>query len=54
MVTGCATVAASCKASTCTITVPAETARTIDIKIFASSLWSSPLTAKDRYRYVKA
>ena len=49
-----ATVAASCRAAACTITVPAEPARTIDIKIFASSLWSSPLTAKDRYRYVKA
>jgi hypothetical protein len=33
--------------------VPAETARTIAIKIFASSLWSSPLTTKDRYKYVK-
>jgi hypothetical protein len=49
-----ATVGASCKATTCTITVPAETARTVDIKVFAVSLWSSPLTAKDRYRYVKA
>jgi subtilase family serine protease len=49
-----ATVAASCRATACTVTVPAETARTIDIKIFASSLWSSPLTAKDRYHYVKA
>lgn len=49
-----ATVAASCRATACTVTVPAETARTVDIKIFASSLWSSPLTAKDRYHYVKA
>ena len=49
-----ATAAASCSATACTITVPAETARTIDIKIFASSLWSSPLTAKDRYKYVNA
>jgi hypothetical protein len=48
-----ATVAASCSATKCTITVPAEATRTIDIKIFASSLWSSPLTAKDRYKYVK-
>jgi subtilase family serine protease len=48
-----ATVAASCSATKCTITLPAETARTIDIKIFASSLWSSPLTTKDRYKYVK-
>jgi subtilase family serine protease len=48
-----ATVAASCSATKCTLTVPAESARTIDIKIFAVSLWSSPLTAKDRYRYVK-
>jgi subtilase family serine protease len=49
-----ATVGASCKATACTITVPAETARTVDIKIFAVILWSSPLTAKDHYRYVKA
>lgn len=48
-----ATVGASCSRTQCTITVPAESARTIDIKIFASSLWSSPLTAKDRYTYVK-
>ena len=48
-----ATVGASCSRTQCTITVPAETARTVDIKIFASSLWSSPLTAKDRYTYVK-
>ena len=46
-----ATVGASCSATKCTITLPAEKARTVDIKIFASSLWSSPLTAKDRYRY---
>jgi subtilase family serine protease len=49
-----ATVAASCRATACTLTVPAEATRTIDIKIFASSLWSSPLTTRDRYRYVKA
>jgi subtilase family serine protease len=48
-----ATVGASCSATKCTITVPAESARTVDIKIFALSLWSSPLTAKDRYKYVK-
>ena len=48
-----ATVGASCSATKCTITLPAESARTVDIKIFASSLWSSPLTAKDRYTYVK-
>jgi subtilase family serine protease len=48
-----ATVGASCSTTKCTITLPAETARTVDIKIFASSLWSSPITAKDRYRYVK-
>lgn len=48
-----ASVGASCSATKCTITVPAESARTVDIKIFALSLWSSPLTAKDHYRYVK-
>jgi subtilase family serine protease len=48
-----ASVGASCSATKCTITVPAESARTVDIKIFAVSLWSSALTVKDRYRYVK-
>ena len=46
-----ASVGASCTATKCTITVPAESARTVDIKIFALSLWSSPLTVKDHYRY---
>ena len=46
-----ATVAASCSATACKVTLPAETKRTVDIKIFASSLWSSPITAKDRYHY---
>ena len=47
-----ATVFPSCTATACTFTVPAETARTVDIRIFASSLWSSRLTTADRYRYV--
>ena len=46
-----ATVIASCGKSTCTLTLPAETARTVDIKIFAEALWSSPVTKADRYTY---
>jgi subtilase family serine protease len=46
-----ATVAASCSTTKCTLTVPAESARTVDIKIFALSLWSSARTVHDRYKY---
>jgi subtilase family serine protease len=44
----------ACSATVCTVTLPAESARTVQIKIFASSLWSSPLVKADRYTYKKA
>jgi subtilase family serine protease len=46
-----ATVAASCSTTKCTLTVPAESARTVDIRIFADSLWASARTVHDHYRY---
>lgn len=46
-----ATVTANCGKSTCTLTLPAESARTVDIKIYAQALWSSPLVKGDRYTY---
>jgi len=46
-----ATVVANCGKATCTLTLPAESARTVDIKIFAQALWSSPLIKADRYTY---
>jgi subtilase family serine protease len=46
-----ATVAATCTTTTCTLTLPAESARTVDIKIFAASLWSSPIVRADRFTY---
>jgi subtilase family serine protease len=49
-----ATVTANCGKGACTLTLPAESARTVDIKIYAEALWSSPLTKGDRYTYNKA
>jgi subtilase family serine protease len=49
-----AKVAASCTTTACTVTLPAESARTVDIKIFAESLWSSATVAADRYTYASA
>jgi hypothetical protein len=46
-----ATVTASCSKTACTLTLPAESARTVDIKIFAQELWSSPVTKADRFTY---
>ncbi len=46
-----ATVDASCSTTKCTFTVPAESARTVDIKIFADSLWSSARSVHDHYTY---
>jgi subtilase family serine protease len=46
-----ATVNASCSTTACTITVPAESARTVDIRIRANSVWGSALSTKDRYKY---
>jgi subtilase family serine protease len=49
-----ATVAATCSTTACTVTLPAESARTVDIKIYAESLWSSATVAADRYTYAAA
>lgn len=49
-----ATVAASCTTTACTLTLPAESARTVDIKIFAESLWSSVRSVKDHFTYRRA
>jgi subtilase family serine protease len=46
-----ATVSASCTTTSCTVTLPAESARTVDIRIFADSLWLSPKTKADRFTY---
>ena len=46
-----ATVPASCGTTACTVTLPAESARTVDIRIFAESLWGSARSRGDRYRY---
>jgi subtilase family serine protease len=46
-----ATVDASCTTTACTLTLPAESARTVDIKIFAESLWSSARSVKDHFTY---
>ncbi len=46
-----ATVTANCGTSACTVTLPAESARTVDIKIFAEALWASAVTKADRYTY---
>jgi len=49
-----ATVAANCSATACTVTVPAESARTVDIRIFAGSLWSSRISRADHFTEVNA
>ncbi|HEX3489378.1 MAG TPA: S53 family peptidase [Streptosporangiaceae bacterium] len=46
-----ATVSATCTTTSCTVTLPAESARTVDIRIFAASLWLSPKTKADRFTY---
>jgi subtilase family serine protease len=46
-----ATVNAACGKATCTLTMPAESARTVDIKIYAQNLWSSPISKADRFTY---
>jgi hypothetical protein len=46
-----ATVAATCGTTACTVTVPAESARTVDIKIYTETLWSSTTSRADRYTY---
>jgi subtilase family serine protease len=45
------TVYAFCSTTACKVTLPAESAQTVQIRIFASSLWSSRLTRADRFTY---
>jgi subtilase family serine protease len=46
-----ASVYAFCSTTACKVTLPAESARTVQIRIFASSLWPSRLTRADRFTY---
>ena len=46
-----ATVAATCTTTACKVTLPAEKAGTVDIQIFADSLWLSPKSKGDRFTY---
>jgi subtilase family serine protease len=46
-----ATVDASCSTTACTLTLPAESARTVDIRIFANSLWGSGVSKADHFTY---
>lgn len=41
----------TCTTTACTVTLPAETARTVDIKIFTESIWSTRISRADRYTY---
>jgi subtilase family serine protease len=42
---------ATCTTSVCTVKLPAESAGTVDIRIFALSLWPSKITKADHYVY---
>jgi hypothetical protein len=42
---------ATCTTTACTVSLPAESAQTVNIKIYAESLWSSAVTAADEYTY---
>jgi subtilase family serine protease len=44
---------ATCTTTTCTVKLPAESAKTVDIRIFALSLWPSPVSKSDHYTYKK-
>jgi subtilase family serine protease len=46
-----ATVAATCTTTACKLTMPAEKAGTVDIRIFAGSLWASPKSRADHFTY---
>jgi subtilase family serine protease len=46
-----ASVYAFCSTTACRVTLPAESARTVQIQIYASSLWPSRLTRADRFTY---
>ncbi|HEY3906833.1 MAG TPA: S53 family peptidase [Streptosporangiaceae bacterium] len=41
----------TCTTTVCTVKLPAESARTVDIRIFALSLWPSKVTKADHYVY---
>ncbi len=41
----------TCSTTACKFTMPAESVGTVDIRIYAVSLWASPLVKADRYRY---
>jgi subtilase family serine protease len=41
----------TCSTTVCTVKLPAESARTVDIRIFALSLWPSKITKADHYVY---
>jgi hypothetical protein len=42
---------ANCTTTKCTFNMPAESARTVEIKIYPVSLWSSGATRADRFTY---
>jgi hypothetical protein len=42
---------ASCSTTRCTMTLPAERAETVEIAIYADSLWRSRGTRADRFTY---
>jgi subtilase family serine protease len=46
-----ASVYAFCSTTACKVTLPAESARSVQIQIYASSLWPSRLTRADRFTY---
>jgi subtilase family serine protease len=46
-----ASVYAYCSTTACRVTLPAESAQTVQIRIFASSLWPSRLVRADRFTY---
>ena len=46
-----ASVYAFCSTTACRVTLPAESARTVQIRIYASSLWPSRLARADRFTY---
>jgi subtilase family serine protease len=50
-----ATVGATCKTTTaCTVTLPAESARTVDVVIVAEDFWGSARTSADHFQYANA
>jgi subtilase family serine protease len=49
-----ATLTASCTPTACTVTLPKESARTVDLRVSVLGSASSPLAAADRYTYANA